>query len=94
MYLSASEIKRLLHNWQYFKANSSPSGVDALSKKVNAIERAMEALPELDGKIVTLKYVQHMDGDGVAACVHMSRQLIGQFAFHFRVENQPSEQRV
>jgi DNA-directed RNA polymerase specialized sigma subunit len=77
MHLSASEIKKLLQGWHFYKASiSSSEDGGTLAKKICAVEKAIAALPEIDQTIIRKKYIQRIDGDIVAAQVHITRRAV------------------
>lgn len=77
MHLCASEIKKLLKKWHFYKAHAlnSVEG-DELTKKINAIEKAITSLEDVDQTIIRLKYFQGLEVDTVKSNVFLSRSVI------------------
>ena len=77
MYLSASEIKKLLQKWRFYKAHTMNSVEgDELAKKINAIEKTIAFLDDVDQTIIRLKYFQGLEMDIVKSNVFLSRSVI------------------
>lgn len=77
MHLSASEIKKLLRKWHFYKAHTSVSGEeDALTKKIKAIEKAIAILDDVDQTIIRLKYFQGLELDLIQSQVFLARASV------------------
>lgn len=76
MHLSVSEIKKLLKKWHFYKAHTSTSAQDELARKVNAVEKAVAALDDLDKKIIQMHYIQGAEIEIVMAHVFMARSSV------------------
>lgn len=83
MYLSKSEIKRLLKNWYFYKASiSTLEDGGQLKKKLDAIERAINALADVNKTIMRMRFYDCAEMETIAERVFMSRQAV-----YKRIEN-------
>ena len=77
MHLQASEIKRMLKKWHFYKACILPleSG-NELERKLNAVEKAVAALDDVDKTIIQLKFMQGADIDLIASKVFLAHSSV------------------
>ena len=81
MDLNAGQIKKLLKNWHFYKASISTAGDGKLKDAVEAIERFVNSLNDVDKRIVTARFFDRAEVDIVAKMVHMSRRAV-----YYRIE--------
>ena len=76
MHLSTREIKKLLQKWHFYKAYTSSSGADELTRKITAVEKAITSLDDVDKTIIRLKYFQRLEVDMIQSQVFLSRSVV------------------
>ena len=82
MNLTTTEIKKLLKKWHFYKAVTLSSPEEELARKINAIEKAVGILEDIDQEIIQLKYYQGVEIDIIQSKVCLSRSGV-----YYRLNN-------
>lgn len=82
MNLTTIEIKKLLNKWHFYKAVTLSSPEEELARKINAIEKAICNLEDIDQEIIRLRYFQTVDIELIQTKVYLSRSGI-----YYRLNN-------
>ena len=82
MNLTVSEIKKLLNKWHFYKAITLSSPKEELTRKINAVEKAIFTLEDIDQEIIRMKYFQAVDIELIQAQVFLSRSGV-----YYRINN-------
>ena len=73
MHLSASEIKKLLRKWHFYKAcSSNPEEDGKLKRKLDAIEKAVYRLDDVSRKAIIAHYFNRATIEDTALLVFMT----------------------
>ena len=73
MNLTISEIKKLLKNWHFYKANVTALQENSeLKRKLELIERAVSMLEDINREIITMYYFNRFTIETTASLVFMS----------------------
>jgi len=77
MNLNATEIKKLLKNWHFYKASilSIGSGSD-LEIKLEKVEKAVNTLDDVNRTIIKMRFFERQEMEDVAKLVFMTRQAV------------------
>ena len=76
MNLTASEIKRMLKSWHFYKASTLSLEVGELKRKVDAIEKAINALDDCDAAFIQMRYFKRYEVETIANELHITRQAV------------------
>ena len=77
MVSGASEIRKLLKNWYFYKAHiSSVENSGEIEKKLTAIERYIDTLDDVDSKIIRMRFFENASAERIAAEAYISRRAV------------------
>ena len=73
---SVKEIKKLLKNWHFYKACILNGEGAGLKKKVEAVERYINTLDEVDRKIIRMRFFERAEVNFIANKLFKSRRAV------------------